>query len=148
MVVEAALTMTTLFVFLLGIMEAGRFFQVQQFLTDAAHEGARLGVRSLTGRNYNSYLNKDDITIAVRNFLSDAGVQVNTADVTVDCLNLVTGSTIQAGAACTSGCPDVNTPCATRVAVSMQYKVLTLSMFTKLEIPIRGKALMRNETPY
>jgi hypothetical protein len=30
----------------------------------------------------------------------------------------------------------------------MQYKVLTLSMFTNLEIPLTGKALMRNETPY
>ena len=144
---EAALTMTTLFVFLLGIMEAGRFFQVQQFLTDAAHEGARLGVRSTTGRNYDSYLTKDAVTTAVTNFLSDAGVQVSPANVTVDCVDLLSGSTIVAGGACGSNCQAVS-PCATRVAVSMQYKVITLSMFTNLEIPLRGRALMRNETPY
>jgi len=148
MVVEAALTMTTLFVFLLGIMEAGRFFQVQQFLTDAAHEGARMGVRSVTGRNYNSYLSKDGITSAVTNFLSDMGVQVSPANVTVDCWDLVNDIAIQAGAACTTGCPSTSTVCGTRVTVSMQYKVLTLSMFTNLEIPLSGKALMRNETPY
>ena len=146
---EAALTMTTLFVFLLGIMEAGRFFQVQQFLTDAAHEGARLGVRSVTGRNYNSYLNKDAITTTVTNFLSDYGVQVSPANVAVDCLDMTHGGTVIAsGAACTTGCPNTTTVCGTRVVVSMQYKVITLSMFTNLEIPLKGKALMRNETPY
>src|SRR5689334_13160552 len=126
MVVEAALTMTTLFVFLLGIMEAGRFFQVQQFLTDAAHEGARLGVKSVTGRDYNSYPTKADITTAVTNFLSDAGVQVSPANVTVDCLSLLSGATIVASEGCGSNCPPGdagNAPCATRVTVTMQYKV-------------------------
>ena len=103
----------------------------------------------MTGRNYNSYLNRDDIATTVTSFLSDAGVQVSPANVAVDCLDLTHGGTIiSAGAACTTGCPDTTTVCGTRVVVSMEYEILTLSMFTNLHIPLTGKALMRNETPY
>ncbi len=40
--VETALTIFLLILFLFGIMEAGRFISVQQVVTDAAREGARL----------------------------------------------------------------------------------------------------------
>ena len=42
--VEAALTMLTLLVLLFAIFEAGRMLNIQQTLTNAAREGARLSV--------------------------------------------------------------------------------------------------------
>src|SRR4051812_38236626 len=46
--VEAAMTLMLAFVLLFGIMEAGRFLHVQQTLTQAAREAARLSVAPIT----------------------------------------------------------------------------------------------------
>ena len=48
-VVEAALTMLGFLVLLLGIFEAGRLLNIQQVLTDASREGAKLAVLPLSG---------------------------------------------------------------------------------------------------
>ena len=42
--VEAAITLTLLFLFILGILEFGRAFNIYQILTNAAREGARFAV--------------------------------------------------------------------------------------------------------
>src|SRR5437867_6351499 len=107
MIVEAELTLVTLFIFLLRIMEAGRFFQIQEFLTDAAHEGARVGVKSLTGRNYASYADKDTIDRTIKQFLAPGAIDTSNVNVDVDCVNLSNGADISVGTPCSSGCPDI-----------------------------------------
>ena len=56
-IVETAFTVLLLFTFLFAIMEAGRLFNVQETLTDAAREGARFGVTPLTQTNTLLFLN-------------------------------------------------------------------------------------------
>src|ERR1051326_5302366 len=80
-VVEGALILLLMFIFLLGLMEAGHLFLVQQTLTDAAREGARLGVAPLT---QTSTLASDaDIRTKVRIFLASAGVIVQDANIVI-----------------------------------------------------------------
>jgi Flp pilus assembly protein TadG len=136
--VEAAFTLLTLCIFLFGIIEAGRFFQVQQFLTDAAREGARYAVTPLTQTT--TMPTAAQITTVVQNFASSAtGV---TPSVEVSCVNLTTGaSTSGVCGVCAAG-----TPCGTQVRAYSSYQIMTLSMFSNLSITLQGKALMRNET--
>jgi Flp pilus assembly protein TadG len=137
--VEAAFTLLTLCVFLFGIIEAGRFFQVQQFLTDAAREGARYAVTPMTQTT--TLPTATEITTVVQQFASSAaGI---TPSVDVSCINLSTGAQINSGVCgvCASG-----TPCGTQVKASSSYQIMSLAMFSNLSITLQGKALMRNET--
>ena|SRR5436190_14408411 len=136
--VEAAFTLLTLCIFLFGIIEAGRFFQVQQFLTDAAREGARYAVTPLTQTT--TMPTKAEITTVVQQFASAATGVTPTVD--VDCLNLTTGATITAG----NVCGVCATACGTQVKASSPYQIMSLAMFSDLSITLQGKALMRNET--
>ena len=121
-IVETAFTVLLLFTFLFAIMEAGRLFNVQQTLTDAAREGARLGVTPLTQTN--TLPSSTDIQNTVTVFLSAASI---------------TGATVA-----------VNNPAPpagfTRVRVTAPYQLITLSMFSNLQFTVKGEALMRNET--
>ena len=134
--VEAAFTLMLLFMFLLGIIEAGRFMNVQEVLTNAAREGARMSVAPITQTTcsyYNGCVSPSDIQTTVQTFLSAANITNAT----------VTPSTWQ-DPACTSGCVTY-----TRVQVTATYSLITMSMFGSLEVPLKGEALMRNETsPY
>lgn len=121
-IVETAFTVLLLFTFLFAIMEAGRLFNVQQTLTDAAREGARLGVTPLTQTN--TLPNTTDVQDAVRVFLDAAAITpknilVNPAGTPTD---------------------------FTKVRVEADYQLITLSMFSNLQITLKGEALMRNET--
>ena len=138
--VEAAFTLLTLFVFLFGIVEAGRFFQVQQFLTDAAREGARVAVAPLSQTT--TLATMAEIQTAIQQFLDAAAIK--NATPAVDCVNLTTGADIASNSTCTGiVCPAA---CGTRVTVSAPYQIMTLAMFSNLSITLKGKALMRNET--
>ena len=121
-IVETAFTVLLLFTFLFAIMEAGRLFNVQQTLTDAAREGARLGVTPLTQTN--TLPSTTDVQNAVTVFLNAAAI---------------TGANI-----------DVNNPAPpagfTRVRVTAPYQLITLSIFSNLQFTVKGEALMRNET--
>jgi Flp pilus assembly protein TadG len=121
-IVETAFTVLLLFTFLFAIMEAGRLFNVQQTLTDAAREGARLGVTPLTQTN--TLPNTTDIQNAVTVFLNAAAI---------------TGATVEVN----NPAPPAN---FTRVRVTAPYQLITLSMFSNLQMNLRGEALMRNET--
>jgi Flp pilus assembly protein TadG len=113
---------------LLGIMEAGRFMNVQQTLTDAAREGARLSVAPITQTS--TVATVEEIRAEVQRFLDAARIDGATIDierpVVID----------------TSGVPTE----FTRVRVELPYEVLTLSMFSDLQVTLKGEALMRNET--
>jgi Flp pilus assembly protein TadG len=114
--------MLTLFIFLFAIMEAGRLFNVQQTLTDAAREGARWGVTPLTQTD--TLRNTTEIQARVQEFLDSASIQPTSIVVT------------------RTGTPEN----FTRVRVEADYRPITLSMFNLGTLTLKGEALMRNET--
>ncbi len=127
-VVEGAIVLMGFLVLLLAIFEAGRFFNVQQVLTDASREGARLAVMPLSGTS--TLPTTGQIQSEVQRFLQAANIQ---------------GATIAVNRPVSIDTGGVLTE-FTRVTVSVPYQVLTLSMFSNLAIPLVGEALMRNET--
>lgn len=127
-VVEAALTVLGFLVLLLGIFEAGRLFNVQQSLTEASREGARLAVLPLSGTS--TLPSQGEIENEVQRLLQAANIG-GAVTVVERPISIVTGS--------------VSTT-FTRVRVSLPYTVLTLSMFSDLEITLVGETLMRDET--
>ena len=126
--VEGAIVLMGFLVLVLGIFEAGRFFNVQQVLTDASREGARLAVLPLSGTS--SLPTTGQIESEVQRFLQAANIQGATIAVNRP-VSIDTGGVLSE---------------FTRVTVSVPYQVLTLSMFSNLAIPLVGEALMRNET--
>ena len=101
---------------------------IQQVLTDASREGARLAVAPLSGTS--TLPSVGEIESEVQRFLQAANIGSATTVVERP-VSIVTGS--------------VTTTC-TRVRVSLPYTLLTLSMFSDLEITLTGQTLMRNET--
>ena len=127
-VVEAAITLIFFFTLLLGIMEGGRFLNVQQTLTNAAREGARMAVAPITQTS--TLASDGEIETEVRRFLDAA--RISGATITVE-RPLVIPS---------NGLPMQYT----RVRVSVPYRVISLAMFSALSVNLAGEALMRNET--
>ena len=128
-IVEAAIIITVFFMFLFGIFEAGRALNMQQVLTNAAREGARLAVTPLTATD--TLPSYDEIKARVDGYLASANV--TGATVTVDPLFPVTTGS--------------GTTYYTRVTVTRLYSVLTVpNFFNALNITLKGEALMRNET--
>lgn len=74
--VEFAVVAPLFFLLVFGMIEFGRMVMVQQVITNASREGARIGV--LDGAT------TADVTSAVNNYLSSAGVQGATVTVTPD----------------------------------------------------------------
>jgi Flp pilus assembly protein TadG len=125
-VVEAALTLIMFFTVLLGIIEAGRFISVYQTLTDAAREGARLGVAPYSGTSNRP--SDAEIEAEVQRFLDSNAIQGATITVQRD------------------HAPGATANEFTRVTASLTYEVITASWFANIEVPIAGTAMMRNET--
>ncbi len=128
-VVEAAMTMLLLLVFLFAIFEAGRLIQTQQALTDAAREGARRSIAPLTQTMPGTLPTRGDVEGVVRNYLAAASLRGATVVVEVD--QAVTIS------------PAATT--YTRVTVTYPYRAMTLLMFGSLNLTLTGQSLMRNE---
>lgn len=127
--VEAAVILLAFFMLLFGIIEAGRFINTRQTLTNAAREGARFAVAPLSGTN--TLPSTPEIQARVDSYLADANITgaTTTVDPTV---SVVTGSV---------------TTVYTRVQVQKPYSVLTVpNFFSMLQVPLAGEALMRNET--
>ncbi len=124
--VEAAMTMLLLLVFIFAIFEAGRYLQVQQVLTDAAREGARRAVAPYTRTD--TLLDQAGVEPFVQSYLEAASVHGALVTVTH-------GVTI--GGATTSYC---------RVTVTYDYHVMTTLMFGSLNMTLTGQSLMREET--
>jgi Flp pilus assembly protein TadG len=127
--VEAALTMLGFLIILFAIFEAGRMMSIQQTITNAAREGARLSVAPLWGGT-------DDLRIAdveprVRTFLNASGLNGAAATVNVD-------QGYNPGGA--------GTPVYSRITVTVPYRIVSISMFSFLEVNLQGRAMMRNET--
>jgi hypothetical protein len=142
--VEAALTMLTLLVLMFAIFEAGRMLNIQQTLTNAAREGARLSVLPSAASGTppapsDSLPSVAEVRSRVRGFLDAAGLNgAVVADGDID--------------VCQAWCPGGCGTCATgstvysRVEITVPYRVLSISMFSLLEVNLHGRASMRNET--
>jgi len=125
--VEAALTSLMLTVIMFAIFEAGRLINIQQTLTNAAREGARLSVLPAWGGT-DALPSTTAVQARVQTFLDAAGLNGATATVAV-----VNDHT-------------VGTTKYSLVTVTVPYKVLSVSMFGLLEVNLRGRSMMRNET--
>lgn len=126
--VEAAFTLLLLFIFLLGIIEAGRFLNVQQVLTNAAREGARMAVEPITQTNCafeNGCVPAGDIEAAVQSYLDAANI---------------TNATVSS-----STYTDADGMRYTTVRVTAPYTLITMSMFSSLQVTLEGQARMRDE---
>lgn len=75
--VEFALVVPFLLVFLVGIVEFGRAWNLHQVLTDAAREGARRAVV------FNPNITEDSVRNTVKAAIATAGANPNSATVTV-----------------------------------------------------------------
>lgn len=125
---EAALTLLLFFTLLLAIMEGGRFLNVQQNLTNAAREGARLAVAPISQTA--TLASDGEIETAVQVFLDAARISGATVAVERPVVVQVNGVAMQ----------------YTRVRVSVPYRVISLAAFNALSVNLAGEALMRNET--
>lgn len=72
--VEFAVVAPLFFLLIFGMIEFGRMVMVQQVITNASREGARIGV--LDGAS------TSDVTTAVNNYLQSASIQGATVSVT------------------------------------------------------------------
>jgi Flp pilus assembly protein TadG len=128
-IVEAAVILPVFFLLLFGVFEACRFMNTQQVLTDASREGARLAVAPLTGTN--TLPDTAAVTTRVNDFLGSAGITGATVTVNNN-VQVVTGPI---------------TTTYTQVEVDEPYQVLTVpGFFSMLQVTLRGRSLMRNET--
>ena len=132
--VETAVTILMFLVVLFAIFEIGRMLNIQQTLTNAAREGARYGVTPFTGTS-NLPL-PADVRTRVRIYLNAAGL--NGYSVTDDDIVVEPSYDPNTG--------DTDTTTYTRVSVTVPYRVLSTSIFSLLEVNLRGRAMMRNET--
>ncbi len=73
-VVEFALILPVFGILMLGMLEVGRAVQVQQTITNAAREGARLAVVKDT--------TSTEVTAAVKSYLTNAGLSANAVSAT------------------------------------------------------------------
>src|SRR5438046_9592422 len=74
-IVEGALALLLLITFLFGIMEAGRLFNVQETLTDAAREGARVAVAPIPQAD--TLKTADVVCNRSRTFTASTGIKIN-----------------------------------------------------------------------
>ncbi len=147
-IVEAALTLLLLFIFLFGLMEVSLLISVQQALTNAAREGARARVAPYSQTSYlaDAFVVKE----AVCSFLSAASITCDPSTVACDgpadetriCINEephVPDSTV---------CPTDGNPVAgcTIVHVEVPYRPVLASIFGISSVTLQAEALMRNET--
>jgi Flp pilus assembly protein TadG len=128
-VVETAMTLLLLLTLIFGLFEAGRMMSVQEVVTNAAREGARLSVTPLTGTD--TLPTTDAVKARVNQFLSS----VNMSGATIT----VTQNTPCSGTGC-----DTNMVMST-VTVSVPYSFLSLPLLP-ISFTMTGKAVMRNET--
>lgn len=96
--VEFAFVMPVLVTLLVGLWETGRMIQLQQILSNAAREGARVAAQSQTINSTGAPTQiqvdtgSPNVKQTVVNYLRQAGLNVTTSDVTVE-FAFITGDT-------------------------------------------------------
>jgi Flp pilus assembly protein TadG len=121
--VEAALTMLVFLMMIFAIAETGRFLQVQHTLTNAAREGARLGVTPLAASMPGVLPKDSDIQAAIKTYLGSSVISTSQVNVNVD-----------------RTAPDY-----TAVTITCQYQPMT-GLFPFMKVNLVGSSSMRNET--
>jgi Flp pilus assembly protein TadG len=132
--VEAAMTILLLFVFIFAIWEAGRMLQVKQTLTNATREGARRAVLPLTQTLPGTLPGQADVCGVVQSYLEAASIH------SIPCACPSNNSI------CVDPAVPIGTTTFTKVTVSYPYRVMTILMFGNLNMTLTGQSLMRNET--
>jgi Flp pilus assembly protein TadG len=140
-IVESAVILIMFFMLLFGVIEAGRFLNQRQVLTNAAREGARFAVLPLSGTN--TLPTAAEIQTKVDSYL--AASHITGATTVVKCpLGAVGCTSTDASMSVVTGSV---TTAYTEVTVSKDFAVVTIPGFFKaLNITLQGKALMRRET--
>lgn len=126
--VETAIVLFAFLFLLFGTMEVGRFLNVYHVMTDAAREGARLGVTPLTQTS--TLPTVSAIQNRAQEYLQSALIQNATI-------------LVNQNAACGTG--PIGTQC-TQVTITVPYQVVSTSMFSMLRVNLKANAVMRNET--
>ena len=144
--VEGALTLLTLLILLFGVMEAGRMINIQHTLTNAAREGARFSVlplQSTGGVPTDTLPGSTAVQAKVQAYLDANGMNGATATINVNqaCCDITPGSTLQC-----QTCVAATSQYYSLVTVTVPYQIVSISMFSLLEVNLRGQAAMRNET--
>ena len=141
-IVESAVILLMFFALLFGVIEAGRFLNMRQVLTNAAREGARFAIAPASGTN----ILPDDTAIKAKVDSYLAAAHITGATVTTTC---PTGAL----EACTykdntmQVATGVVTTSYTQVTVTKPFSVVTIpGFFNALQINLTGKAMMRRET--
>jgi Flp pilus assembly protein TadG len=150
-IVESAIILLMFFMLLFGVVEAGRFLNYRQVLTNAAREGARFAVTPLTQTD--TMPTKAEISAKVDGFLSAAHITGATTtvkcptpcDVVGQCTATQCDLPLDAGlSVATTG---TVTTKYTKVTVSKPYSVISIpGFFNMLNITLQGESLMRRET--
>jgi Flp pilus assembly protein TadG len=141
-IVESAIILTMFFALLFGIIEAGRFLNMRQVLTNAAREGARFAVAPTSGTN--NLPAEAEIQAKVDSFL--AAAHITGATVATKCPTTApeTCTTKDTSMSVTTG---IVTTTYTEVTVTKPFSVVTVpGFFNALQINLTGKAMMRRET--
>jgi Flp pilus assembly protein TadG len=130
--VEGALTLMVVMLFVLGIMDFGRAYNLYQDITNTAREGARYAVAPLPGTS--TLPTTSDVTTAVNNLLSSPNFNVCPA----------------------KNCVTVTTPTQTINGKVLNYSTVTVTVPYTLviakmigldgSINIKSSATMRDET--
>jgi Flp pilus assembly protein TadG len=128
-IVEAAITMLLLLMFLDGILEFGRAYNVYHVMTNAAREGARYAVAPLPGTS--ALPTATAVQAEVNSFLASGGVTgatvaVNTTTQTVNAVAL--------------------TYTSVQVSAPYQFGVAQLLGISNSTVNLTTTAEMRNET--
>ena len=76
--VEFAMVVPVVFVFMFGLIELSRYVMVQQALTSAAHRGCRMAILATT-------VNDDAVESAVRNYLDGSLGSLSDSDSVCPC---------------------------------------------------------------
>lgn len=132
--IETALTMILFFLLIFSVFVAGRLFQVQEVITNAAREGARFAVAPLS--NTSTLPTDDEIVARVNLFLDSASI--SGATITIN------GKTDGTGMEDPE--EDADGVDFTRVEVSVPFNFISLPLLGELDVTLTGEALMRNET--
>jgi len=128
--VEGVIVLLFLIVFLFGLMEAGHLMQYQNTLTDAAREGARFAVAPLTRTNIMP--TDAEIRTKAKVFLQAAGIVVPDGSILITRPVTITVNGVDTE--------------FTRVRIQAPYNAVGLALFRLNNLPLKGEALMRNET--
>ena len=142
--IEAAATLLTLMILLFAVFEAGRIINIQHTLTNAAREGARFSVLPAQSIGNppvpsDSLPSTTAVQARVQSYLDANGMGGAPATIAVDqaCCDVTS-----------AGCQTCVTASQkySLVTVTVPYNIISISMFNSLNLTLRGKAAMRNET--